>query len=621
MVAAALAAPAAAAAEPLRVEAAIESRDIELDQPVLFQVIVTGSDQPEPADLAAVARDFTVQYLGPKSNSSTQISIVNGQVNKTVKTETVLTYRLTPRKTGTLTIPPFLIRAGNRQAMTPEVTVRVHDPGAGGTTASAAVTFRMDLSRETVCVGEPVLVTWTWTVGARLGAGVDFQLPLFEEPGFDFPDAQPVVGSPAQDRYQELRLANGRRLLALQTVRRTPAGDVIEVTFGQVLIPRRPGTFELPKSTVYCEVLVGTAPNRRRSWPFDDPFFEDMLGQRGTYRRLAVNSNAPTLTVQPLPEEGRPPGFAGHVGRYQMRVTAEPAEVSVGDPITLTIELSGPPYLDNVEGPDLESHEELNRGFRVSPPEPGIVEDGVKVFKRILRAKTPEVTRIPPLRLPYYDSAAREYRVAESAPIPLKVRPAKVVTAQDAEGNTPPPSEAGRRLQAWGRGIAANYEGPDVLVDQHAGIDVWLRSPRWGTALALPPALYAAALAATTAVRRRRADPAARRARQALAMARRELKTAAAADDAHARVLEALRQYFGARFRLNPGALVFRDIEGPLREHGIDEADRDAVRSLFSACEAGRYAGAAAAPGSRPAELAAAARRLLEKLDRRLGAP
>jgi len=608
----------------LQVQLAIEAQDIYTDQPVVFQITVTGEDQPEPPDLAAVATDFAVQFLGASPNSSTQISVINGRVSRVAKTETVLSYRLTPRKAGQLTIPSFVVRAGAKQAMTQPVPVRVRDAAAaaGPGDAPGPITLRMALSKETVCVGEPVVVTWTWTVGAQV-RGFETQLPVFAENAFDFPKIEPTVDPRIpRDRYLAIALPDGRQLVALQTPRRTATGTVTDVVFSQILIPQEAGTFTLPKSTLLCEVVTGAQPARRRQGPFGDPFFDGAFGQRETVRRMAVVSNEPTLAVRPLPEQGRPPGFAGHVGRYLMRVSAEPTEVNVGDPITVTIEVSGPAYLDKVEGPDLDAHEELNRDFRVSPPEPGIVQDDIKVFKRVLRAKNADVTAIPALRLPYYDSEAQEYRVAESAPIPVTVKAVKVVTALDAEGTSAPVSDAGRKLQAWSRGIAANYEDLDALADQHVGADAWLHSPLWGAGLVLPPVLYVAVLSTAASIRRRNADPAARRARQALSRARRELKaSAAAADGAPARILEALREYFGATLRLSAGALVFRDIEGQLRERGVADEDLATLQDLFATCEAGRYARGLGGAARDPAGLADTARRLVEGLDRRLRSP
>ncbi len=606
----------AAAEDLLQVQVAIESQDAFVGQVITFQITVSGAAEPQPPDLATAAPDFAVQYVGPRSNNSTQVSFVNGRMSKVVTRETILTYQVTPKRAGQLLIPAVAVRAGGKQAMTQAVPVRVREPEAAPPVGE--VTLRMELARDTVCVGEPVVVSWTWTVAAEV-RGFDFQLPLFEQPGFDFPKVEPELDPQLRDRYLGIRLPDGRQLVALQTPRRTPSGGATEVTFSQVVIPRQAGTFTLPKSTVLCDVATNAPAPRRRGGAFADPFFGDPFGQRErALRRLSVVSNEPTLTVRPLPEAGKPAGFAGHVGHYELRAQAEPTEVSVGDPITLTIELSGPDYLQNVDGPDLDSQEEVSRGFRISPVEPGVIAGRTKVFKRVLRAKGAEVTAIPPLRLPYYDSAAQAYRVAESAAIPLTVKAAKLVTAMDAQGNSAPVMAAGRQLQASGRGIAANYEDNGVLADQCVGLDTWRRSPPWSLALALPPLLWAATFAGVLSVRRRSADPAARRARQALARARQQLKRAGTAPEAPAQVLEALREYLGAKLRLTSGALLFSDVEALLREQGVDDADRGALKELFRACEAGRYAGNSTADGQTGAELAEAARGLLDALERKL---
>ena len=602
--------------EALRAEVAIESQDLFVGEPAVFQITVNASNDIAAPDITAAAADFTVEVLGPRSNSSTQVSIVNGQVTRSVRHETILAYRLTPRRAGLLQIAAMTVRAGGREAITQAVPVRVRPADQGA--AHEGMALRMDLSRDTVTVGEPVTVTWTWSISNEV-RGFEFALPLFELPDVDLPKVEPVLDPQRRDRYVGIRAPDGRQLVALQTARRSPAGQTIDIVFSQVLIPRQPGQITLPGSTVVCEVFAPNATPGRRRGPFSNPLFDDPFMRQGSYRRAAVASNAPVLTVKPLPEAGRPADFAGHVGAYRLRVTAEPTEVNVGDPITLTLELSGPEFLEPVPGPDLEHHEDLARDFRISPPEPGLVEDGRKVFKRILRARHADVTRIPALRLPYFDTAAEAYRVAESEPIPVTVRAVRVVTAMDAEGATATASDAGRRLQAWSRGIAANYEDLAALTDQHVGPEAWLHSPLWAASWAVPPLLWALALTGATAHRRRHADPAARRARQAVAQARRALRAAAVSDDAApTRILEALREYLGAKLRLSSGALVFGDVEEPLRQRGVSADDRQALKALFTACEAGRYAAGLGAETTSAAELAASARRLLESMERTL---
>ena len=602
--------------DALRADVAIESQDIFVGEPVIFQITVNANDGIAAPDVAAAAPDFTVEVLGPRSNSSTQVTIVNGQITRAVRRETILAYRLTPKRAGLLQIASMAVTAGGGQARTHAVPVRVR--AADDNAATVGMALRMDLSRDTITVGEPVTVTWTWSIANEV-RGFEFALPLFELSDVDLPKVEPVLDPQRRDRYLGIRTPDGRQLVALQTARRTPAGQAIDVVFSQVLIPRQPGRITLPKSTVVCEVFAPTATPGRRRGPFSNPLFDDLSMRQGSYRRAAITSNEPVLTVKALPEAGRPADFAGHVGAYHMRVTAEPTEVNVGDPITLTLELFGPEFLDTVPGPDLEHHEDLARDFRISPPEPGLVEDGRKVFKRILRARHADVTRIPPLRLPYFDTATAAYRVAESEPIPLTVRAVRVVTAMDAEGATATASDAGRRLQAWSRGIAANYEDLAALTDQHVGPEAWLHSPLWAASWAVPPLLWALALTGAAAHRRRHADPAARRARQAAARARRALHAAATAGEAApARLLEALRDYLGAKLRLSSGALVFGDVEEPLRQRGLAPDDLQALKTLFTTCEAGRYAAGLGADAASTAELAATARRLVDTMERTL---
>ena len=113
---------------------------------------------------------------------------------------------------------------------------------------------------------------------------------------------------------------------------------------------------------------------------------------------------------------------------------------------------------------------------------------------------------------------------------------------------------------------------------------------------------------------------AARRARQAAARARRALHAAATAtgEAAPTRLLEALRDYLGAKLRLSSGALVFGDVEEPLRQRGLAPDDLQALKTLFTTCEAGRYAAGLGADAASTAELAATARRLVDTMERTL---
>jgi hypothetical protein len=286
----------------------------------------------------------------------------------------------------------------------------------------------------------------------------------------------------------------------------------------------------------------------------------------------------------------------------------------VGDPITLNVELSGPAYLDHVALPPLTGQPALARDFRI-PEEmaEGKVAGGHKVFTQTLRALRSDVTEIPAIELPYFDTESGAYRTARSEPIPLKVSEARIVTAADAEGVEPPPA-AGGSLEAWTRGIAHNYEDAGLLVDQSRGPDAWVRSTFWVAFLAAPPGAYVVLLTGAIWVRRRRSDPSAARRRRAFSRAARVLRRA---DGSEERILDALRQYFSDKFSFPGAAVTVADVRDRLTARGLDDETTRRVEQLFETCEAGRYAGHALS-GTDRAALAGDALKLLGLVERGL---
>ena len=200
---------------------------------------------------------------------------------------------------------------------------------------------------------------------------------------------------------------------------------------------------------------------------------------------------------------------------------------------------------------------------------------------------------IPAIELPYFDTISGKYAVARSKPIPLTVEATRYVTAGHAEGRTT--TAAGSALEAWSQGINANYEGPEVLVDQRAGPPTWIESPAWMALLICPPALYMIALAYVLVVRYHRSDPLAAKARVAYnecQKAMRRLHSSDASDaDRQEQLLAVLRRYLGDRFRVPGGALTYADAEALLIDAGVKNETLDQLRPLFEQCEASQYAG------------------------------
>ncbi len=325
---------------------------------------------------------------------------------------------------------------------------------------------------------------------------------------------------------------------------------------------------------------------------FDNTFFDqNVTGDKWT--RIYTESKPIELNVKPLPTEGRPDLFNGMVGAYTIEVTSEPAQVRVGDPITLTISLTGPDYLEHVTLPPLTDQNNLIKNFKIpSERATGEIQGKTKVFTQTIRALRSDINQIPAVELPYFDTSTGEYKTARTKPIPLTVKETRVITALDAEGRALPVAN-GSEVETWTKGIAFNYEDLSALTNQRVGLLI-VRSPLWIAGFVLPPILYLMILLFTTIIRKKQADPQAARAKKAYAKLKSDLKKCGNSESGQPkidRILEALRHYLGARLQISGKAIVFNDARIILTEKGVSEKLLNTLKSVFETCESDRYSG------------------------------
>ena len=600
--------PASALAEGVSVRAAVEKSEVYVGESFVFQIQVEGSDSPQQPDLSALS-DFSVEFAGGQQNNSQSIQIINGRMTRNVQQGYVFNYRLTARRAGRLTIPKVTVWVEGRQYATNPVSVSVSKPEE-----SEHLKLRLSLSKDRCYVGEPIVLTVTWYIQTKV-AGVSFAMPILEDERFQVEDP----GLAQDPKRQYFQVPVGARQVILESGQGSLDGQQYTTyAFTQILIPKQPGEFVFPEATVACQGVVGR--KRSRSL-FDDPFFGDDLfsiGRREVYQNFVTPSNRLRLTVVDVPAEGRPDSFSGLVGSYRIETSAKPLEGNVGDPITLTVRISGSAYLKHVELPPLDKEPGMRERFKI-PNEMAAakLEGNVKTFTQTIRALDSDVTQIPPIELAFFDVGRGAYRVARSKPIPLKVHATKVVTAEDAEGAEAAVAQS--RLTLWQKGIAYNYEDPSVLTHQAYGPDVWLRSPLLMALAGAPPLVYAGLLIGTVFWRRRHAHPELRKVRRAygelaacLGAARKQ-----SGPDAYGAILEALRAYLGAKLQTSAGALTFGDARARLAGMGVSEETLAGLKTVFDTCDAYRYAGGAGAAEGEVV-LADQAERLAKRIEKEL---
>jgi hypothetical protein len=210
-------------------------------------------------------------------------------------------------------------------------------------------------------------------------------------------------------------------------MRRDASGRYVRTThLRQSLFPTRSGVLEIPASRIV---------------------FVDVGGRETS---LAVPPGR--LTVDALPEQGRPEGFDAAVGELSVRATLQPSAIALGEHATLELEVFGFANVWDVAAPDLEA--QLGATCEVFAEAPEV--DRTAREERLFARKTFRFSlvpaaagrlAIPALRFPHFDPERGEYRVAQSDPVELDVRPA---AARARAPETPPAAaQAASQDASW----------------------------------------------------------------------------------------------------------------------------------------------------------------------------
>ena len=267
------------------------------------------------------------------------------------------------------------------------------------------------------------------------------------------------------------------------------------------------------------------------------------------------------LRVEPLPAAGQPADFSGLVGELRMSVAPSSGEVELGGSWPVRFAIEGTAALWRQPAPALSA-----QGLEVFAGKPelerserrGLLTSRATGVLELVPARSGTLA-LGPLRLTYYDPARRSYRVAESAPLELRVLPARAVPP------LPPTPEPTPELPL-----------PDASGDARTG--------RMLLGLGLLVALLALGAAVRARSRRQSApaslpEPARVDLRQLLA----EAERAGTAGERVARLAQAVRSAAGARHGFDPSALTAAEL-------GVRSGDGEAA-ALLSALDALRFTG------------------------------
>jgi len=418
-----LAAVAVAHAEVVTV---LSRNETEVGRPVVLLYRFVNTDQPEDMpDPSIMVNGLEIRFQGASRQNNFSFSFGGGGGQNRSESVFEYTYAVIPLQPGEFTIPGFEVRVGGKTVRTKPAKLKVF--GSGGSLPPAQAVPQVPpgilpqpvqplpapggqppvpsdregepyfaellMTSKPVYVGEVVPVDLRFYFRGDLPL-TDVQHPTFAGDGFT---AVPL-GEPQQSE---------------QMIGNMPYRVV---SYRSAITAVKTGEIAIPPVTMTGRMRVSAVPPGFDS--FFDQFFRNMpMPGVGRAEPVEVSTRGRTLKVLALPKDGRPAGFSGAIGQFTMEASADPASAGPGEPVTLSLAISGRGNFDAMSPPALTGAD----GWRTYAPKEKFAKDdavgsaGTKTFDFKMVARSNQ-TQTPGAEFSYFDPRKKAYVTLEAEP-------------------------------------------------------------------------------------------------------------------------------------------------------------------------------------------------------------
>lgn len=379
---------------------------VSLDEQFNVTFVYEGENTPSGFEWSQ-GDDFQLVW-GPQQGRSTSIQIINGK--RTKSSQFTYTYILTPKNTGTFTIPAGTITVKGKTWSTSPVNVTVvaegasaqsrpqssSQPGqASGNISEDNLFLSLTFNKRNVVVGEPIVATLKLYQRVNIAGFEDARFPSFN--GF----WNQEIEAPTNIEFH--RESRDNKIYNAAVLRK------------YILIPQQSGTLTVDPAELVCLVNIRTVSSGSVS--IFDEFFDE-------YRTVRKRISTPSYKIQvsPLPA-GAPASFKGGVGKFSISAELSKDSLRTHDAASLIVTIKGQGNVSLLEEPDV-----------VFPPDFEVydtkVSESVDKASGMSGSKTYEFPFIPrsagdfaiaPVKYSYYDINAGKYVTIETPLIPFSV--------------------------------------------------------------------------------------------------------------------------------------------------------------------------------------------------------
>jgi len=513
--------------------------------------------QPQDAPGLPGISGLQFRYIGPSSS----FSVINNQVNSSI----TYNYAVTAQREGEFTIPGMRSDIGNQQLASKPLKLivsRAKAASANAVNSGNEVAFlKLSFPKQKVYVGECAVAQLELYLREDVSGLNGFQMTSSDTEGFS-------SGKLVEFQNQRRRVQVGSR-------------NYTQIPLAVPLTAVKAGALTLGPFTANVVVVL---PMQNRS---GDPFAH--FFNQGEQKQIPLATETLNIECLPLPAQGRPANFSGAIGQFSLAASAGPTEVTVGDPITVRVQISGRGALDSLTLPAQDAW----KNFKTYPPTAKLETtdqfgfQGTKTFEQIISPLNNDVHELPALTFSYFNPDDGKYHTLAQPAVPLTVK---------AAGATPLPQMAANKSsdeEKPAQDILPIKEKPGQLAQSRTPL---IASPVFLAAQTVPVLAFLAAF-----VWRKRADnlannPRLRRQRAVavlIASGRNDLKKHAAAnqpDEFFATLFRLLQEQLGEKLDCPASAITEDVVDGHALLRNAPAALRTALHEQFQLCNQARYA-------------------------------
>ncbi|MFZ0392145.1 MAG: BatD family protein [Calditrichia bacterium] len=393
---------AAASAQDLSISAEVDRNPVMEDERFTYEVTVSGKTQSLPDIQLPDFENFAV-VGGPGTSSSFQIINFDIQASKTY------TVALMPRETGEFRIKPATVTYKGKTYQSDAIKVVVQKgagspqpqqddavrPGNEDVDLSDKIFLRVIPSKRTAYINEEVTLTYR----------IYFQTQISQNEVLNLPEA---VGTWVEE-YPLPR--NTRVYTQVLNGQRYNVADIKKIA----VFPSRAGKITVSPLVMRIETVI----RKRSRDPFD--FFNDPFGQ---VVEKKISSQTINLNILPLPAEGKPEGFTGLVGSYEMSASLAEGDARTNQAMSYKVHINGRGLLKFLENLPVEfpaDFEVYDPKVNVSTNKSGAYITSSKDFEYVLIPRVPGSFRIKPFALTYFNPDDRQYHTLQAPAFPVEV--------------------------------------------------------------------------------------------------------------------------------------------------------------------------------------------------------